>query len=80
MPLDAIQAVARWNVDLGVSRGIGLAGSRQVQLRLEMFNLFNTVTPGNPQTTMSSTDFGKVTSLAAGTAPRVMQLGIKYQF
>jgi hypothetical protein len=80
MPLDAIQAVARWNVDLGLSRSIGFAGSRQVQLRLEVFNLFNTVTPGNPQTTMSSTDFGKVTSLAAGTAPRVVQLGIKYQF
>jgi len=44
---------------------------------LGVFNLFNTVTPGNPHTTMSSTDFGKVTSLAGGTAPRVLQVGIK---
>jgi len=81
MPLDALQAVARWNVDLGVSRSIGFArNTRQVQLRLEAFNLFNTVTPGNPQTTLTSSDFGKVTSLAGGTAPRVMQLAIKYQF
>jgi hypothetical protein len=81
MPLDALQAVARWNVDLGVSRSIGFArNTRQIQLRLEAFNLFNTVTPGNPQTTLTSSDFGKVTSLAAGTAPRVMQLAIKYQF
>jgi hypothetical protein len=43
--------------------------------------VLNTVTPGNPQTTMSSTsDFGRVTSLAAGTAPRVLQLAVKYQF
>jgi hypothetical protein len=80
MPLDAIRGVARWNIDSGLSRSFGLGGGRQVQLRLEVFNLFNTVTPNNPQTTLSSTDFGKVTSLAAGTAPRVVQLGVKYQF
>jgi outer membrane receptor protein involved in Fe transport len=81
MPLDAIAAVARWNIDMGLSRAIGFAGgSRQVQLRAEIFNLLNTVTPGNPQTTMSSTDFGRVTSLAAGTAPRIVQLAVKYQF
>jgi hypothetical protein len=81
MPLDAIQAVARWNVDLAVSRSIGLApDGRQIQLRMEVFNLFNTVTPGNPQTTLTSSDFGKVTSLAAGTAPRILQLAVKYQF
>jgi hypothetical protein len=80
MPLDAIQAVPRWNIDMGLSRSIGLAGSRQVQLRVEVFNVLNTVTPGNPQTTMSSSDFGRVTSLAAGTAPRVIQLAVKYEF
>ena len=80
MPLDAIKAVARWNVDMSVSRSLTLAPDRQVQLRLEAFNVFNTVTPGNPQTTMSSGDFGKVTSLAAGTAPRLIQLAVKYQF
>ena len=82
MSLDAIQAVARWNIDMGLSRSIGFGGnSRQIQLRLEAFNVLNTVTPGNPQTTMSSTsDFGRVTSLAAVTAPRVMQRAVKYQF
>ena len=81
MPLDAIQAVGRWNIDLGLSRSLGFGGNqRQFQLRLEAFNVLNTVTPGNPQTTLTSTDFGKVTSLAAGTAPRVLQLAVKYQF
>jgi hypothetical protein len=51
-----------------------------VQLRVEIFNVLNTVTPGNPQTTMSSSDFGRGTSLAAGTAPRIVQLAVKYQF
>jgi Carboxypeptidase regulatory-like domain/TonB dependent receptor len=80
MPLDAIQAVPRWNIDMALSRSLKLGADRQVQLRLEAFNLLNTVTPGNPSTTLGTTDFGKVTGLAGGTAPRVIQLGAKYQF
>jgi hypothetical protein len=80
MPLDAIQAVSRWNVDMSLSRFFKLGGDRQIQLRAEAFNLFNTVTPGNPQIILGSSDFGRVTSLAGGTAPRVIQLGAKYQF
>jgi hypothetical protein len=29
---------------------------------------------------LNSSDFGKVTSLATGTAPRIMQLAMKYLF
>jgi len=80
MTLDAILGVPRWNVDMGLSRSLSVAADRQLQLRLEVFNLFNTVTPANPQTTMSSSDFGKVTALAPGTSPRIVQLAVKYQF
>jgi hypothetical protein len=79
MPLDAIQAPHRWNIDTALSRSFGV-GEHQVQVRLEVFNLLNTVTLGNPNTTMTSGDFGRVSSIAGGTAPRIMQLGIKYQF
>jgi len=79
MPLDAILGPGRWNVDLAVSRSFRL-GSRQAQFRWEVFNVFNTMTPNNPVTTLNSSDFGKVTSLAAGTAPRIMQFGLKYNF
>lgn len=81
MPLDAIQAVPRWNGDIALSRSFKFAGGdRQIQLRAEAFNLLNTVIPGNPQTTLGSTDVGRVTSLAGGTASLVIQLGAKYQF
>jgi hypothetical protein len=80
MPLDAIRGVGRWNIDMALSRSFKVGGDRQIQLRAEAFNLLNTVTPNNPQTTLGGSDFGKVTSLAGGTAPRVIQLGAKYQF
>jgi hypothetical protein len=35
MPLDAIQAVPRWNIDTAVSRSFKLGADRQIQLRLE---------------------------------------------
>lgn len=47
---------------------------------METFNLLNTVNPGNPVSTMNSPDFGRITGLAAGTAPRIIQLAVKYLF
>ena len=79
MPLDAILGPGRWNVDMGVSRSFRL-GSQQMQFRWEIFNVFNAMTPNNPVSALNSSDFGKVTSLAAGTAPRIMQFAMKYMF
>jgi len=79
MPIDAILGPGRWNVDMGLSRSFQL-GSQQMQFRWEIFNVFNTMTPNNPISTLNSSDFGRVTSLAAGTAPRIMQLAVKYVF
>jgi len=79
MPLDAILGPGRWNVDTGLSRSFRF-GSQQMQFRWEVFNVFNTMTPANPVSTFNSADFGKVTALQAGSAPRIMQLAMKYLF
>ena len=80
MPIDAVQGPGRWNIDMGLSRSFRAGAERQVQLRWEVFNVLNTVNAENPVATLSSPDFGKITALAAGTAPRIMQLAVKYQF
>jgi hypothetical protein len=79
MPIDAILGPGRWNVDMSLSRSFRV-GARQMQFRWEVFNVFNTMTPNTPVSVMNNSDFGKVTSLAAGTAPRIMQFGVKYIF
>jgi hypothetical protein len=79
MPLDAFLGPGRWNLDMSLSKSFRF-GLRQFQFRWEIFNVFNHMTPNNPVTTLNSSDFGKVTSLAAGTAPRIMQLGFKFNF
>jgi hypothetical protein len=77
MPIDAILGPGRWNVDTGLSRSFRF-GSQQMQFRWEVFNIFNTLSPSNPVSVLTSSDFGKVTSLA--NTPRIMQLAVKYLF
>ena len=79
MPLDAMLGPGRLNVDTGVSRTFRL-GMQQMQFRWEVFNVFNRMTPANPVSAMNNPDFGKVTSLAAGTFPRIMQFAVKFMF
>jgi hypothetical protein len=77
MPIDAILGPGRWLVDMGLSRSFRF-DSRQLQFRLEAFNVLNHVNPSNPVTALNNPNFGRVTSTA--TEPRVMQLAVKYLF
>ena len=86
---NALRGPGTWRVDTALTRKFGLGGSRQVEARIEAFNLFNHVGPGvtqqingfglvgNPNTTFTNTLFGKITT--AGD-PRIMQLALKYLF
>ena len=53
------------------------AESHKLEFRFEAFNLFNRANLGNPNTTFTSTVFGRITS--AGD-PRILQLGLRYSF
>jgi len=67
-----------WKVDLALSRLVSLAATRNIELRLEVFNLFNTFNWGLPNTNFASGTFGRITTLTGD--PRIMQFGIKYGF
>jgi hypothetical protein len=62
------------NTDLAVMRYVDLVGGVRMQLRGEFFNAFNQVNFGNPNTTLSSSTFGRITSAGGG---RVIQLAAK---
>jgi hypothetical protein len=62
------------NTDLAVMRSVTLPSGVRVQLRGEFFNALNQVNFNNPNTTVSSSTFGRIT----GTGPgRVVQLAAK---
>ena len=66
--------------DLSLSKSFQFASSRSVELRWDIFNVFNTVNYALPNNVIGgpTTDFGKITDSLGG--PRVMQLGARVRF
>jgi len=75
---NSIEGPGFWTADVAFSRLVSFAATRQLELRLEIFNLFNNFNWGNPVTNFDAGTFGRITSSAGD--PRIMQFGIKYGF
>jgi hypothetical protein len=69
-----------FNVDMALVKSFaipGLGQSSEMQLRVEAFNLFNTVNLSNPVSNLSDPNFGKSTSALPG---RIVQFSARFQF
>jgi hypothetical protein len=64
-------------VDLSVTKRVNL-GRASVELRAEIFNLFNRRNLGMPENNFTSSDFGTITNTVGG--PRVSQFGARLSF
>jgi hypothetical protein len=65
------------DVDLSFMRRVPLGREHSVELRVEVFNLLNTVNLGAPAATQGAANFGTITS---ALDPRVVQLAAKFWF
>ena len=65
------------NFDMAIIRRVMFGESRALQLRGEIFNLTNTPPLGAPNVVLGSNGFGSI--ISAGD-PRVIQLGVKFEF
>jgi outer membrane receptor protein involved in Fe transport len=66
------------NVDTALQRRFAISGQTAVELRWEVFNLFNTVQFGLPDSNISASTFGTIQRLAGD--PRVMQFAVRFTF
>jgi hypothetical protein len=64
-------------VDFGLIKSFPIHEGHRLQFRAEMFNLFNRVNLGRPNSNQSAATFGRITG--AGS-PRVIQMALKYMF
>ncbi len=67
-------------VDLSIARAFRFGARADVELRWDIFNLFDTVNYALPENVIGEpgTDFGKITNTIGG--PRVMQFGARFRF
>jgi hypothetical protein len=65
------------NVDLAVAKTWGLGGSRQLEVRWEIFNLLNAANFDLPNRIFGTPNFGRIFS---AKTPREMQFGVKVTF
>lgn len=77
------------DLDVSLFRKFQLSERLRGELRIESFNLTNTPAFADPNATLGSADFGKITSTlgglvanqgVGGTGPRTIQLGLKLMF
>jgi hypothetical protein len=70
-----------WEWDEAVSRQFRVREGQTLEFRAEAFNVTNSLRPGNPGVNFGAANtFGRITSDAAGAAPRIMQFALKYVF
>jgi hypothetical protein len=76
-PRNAVRGPGFKRTDLSLVKNFAIAASQQVQLRIEAFNIFNSIRFGQPTASLGSPTFGAITTAEDG---RIVQLGIKYSF
>jgi hypothetical protein len=73
-----LRGPALWNVDTALNRRFAIGGRKAVEARWEVFNVFNTVQLGLPDSNISNSTAGTISSLAGD--PRVMQFAVRVVF
>jgi hypothetical protein len=64
--------------DLGLFKNFGMGHDRRLELRAEIFNVFNTVNFNDPNFLVTAGSFGTITDTRV--PPRIIQLGLKMYF
>jgi len=65
------------NTDMALMKNTRIGEHVNVQFRAEFFNVFNTVNFGAPDSTVTDSTFGQISSAAD---PRILQFGLKFAF
>ena len=76
--LNSIRGPGFWKIDMALSRLFAFSRTRNVEVRVEAFNLLNNFNWGNPITNLSSGNFGRIQTQAGDS--RILQFGVKYAF
>ncbi len=66
--------------DMTLQKSVPIAERYRLQLRLEIFNPFNVPMLGNPDTNVTSPNFGRIRTSNTAYTPRNVQIGARFDF
>ena len=72
-----------WEIDAALFKRFGIGASRYAEIRVDAFNVTNSVRWGNPNTgyaTGTGNTFGQITGVATGSGPRTLRFGGRIAF
>jgi len=72
-----VQSRPTWTLNLSLAKTFRLTQGKRVQIRADAFNALNHTTLGNPNTNITSTDFGRITGISGN---RTAQVGARFNF
>jgi len=75
--LRPIEGPGRWDLDANIQKAIRVAESKNLTFRVDVQNLFNHPTPGNPNVNINSGTFGQITTKGGN---RTLQAQIRLDF
>jgi hypothetical protein len=73
-----LRAPSYWNVDLTLQKNVPLGSERQLEFRVEAFNVFNHINDGNPNVDITNANFGRITGMSG--RPRQIQFGLRLAY
>jgi hypothetical protein len=74
---NSLEGPGAFNIDAALVRKIRIWEATNLQIRIEAFNLLNHPTFGNPRSTITDSNFGRILT---ANDPRIMQFAMKYVF
>jgi hypothetical protein len=75
-----VQGPGYKNIDLNVAKFFRVTERIRLEFKMEAYNLFNTFSGADPNLSVTSAAFGRVTGMAAGTQGRELQYNLRIHF
>jgi len=77
---DTFWGPGQWNADISVSKSVPIRESFRAQFRVDAFNAFNHINPGNPGAGIDAANGGLISSINTNLSPRQLEFAAKLIF
>ncbi len=77
---DGLNGPSAFFTDMTLTKNFNITGKYKLEARIEAYNAFNSIIWDNPDMTLGSANFGKVTRKRAESTGREIQVGLRFVF